>query len=78
MRWLLVFIFFTLLGFPAFNAGAEEITLNVDTAVSLALQNNLGLKADRTDLKIKERAMDTAWISPVRCRLNSSIGITWA
>jgi outer membrane protein TolC len=61
MRGVLVFTFIVLFVLPAFNAGAEEITLDVDTAVSLALQNNLGLQTDRIDLAIKERTKQTAW-----------------
>ena len=56
MRGVFVFTITVLFILSAMNAGAEEITLDVDTAVSLALRNNLGLKTDRIDLEMKERA----------------------
>ncbi len=43
MRGVFVFTIIVLFVLSAMHAGAEEITLDVDTAVSLALQNNLGL-----------------------------------
>ncbi|HEB31079.1 MAG TPA: TolC family protein [Spirochaetes bacterium] len=61
MRGVLVFTIIVLFVFPAMKADAEEIALDVETAVSLALQNNLGLQTDRIDLEIKERAKQTAW-----------------
>ncbi len=61
MRGVFVFTIIVFFVLSAMNAGAEEITLDVDTAVSLALQNNLGLQTDRIDLEIKERVKQTAW-----------------
>lgn len=40
---------------------AETLTLTADSAVALALENNLSLQSDAIDLNIKERAKDTAW-----------------
>ncbi|MBW8002913.1 MAG: TolC family protein [Planctomycetes bacterium] len=40
---------------------AEEMVLDIDTAVKLALENNLALQSEKIDLGIKKRAMDRAW-----------------
>ena len=39
----------------------KELTLDVDTAVSLALANNLGLKADKMQFESKKWSMFTSW-----------------
>jgi len=45
----------------ALQVNAQDIELDVDTAVSLALRNNLGLKSDRVDLETKQRAKQSSW-----------------
>jgi outer membrane protein TolC len=45
----------------ALRVNAQDIKLDVDTAVSLALRNNLGLKSDRIDLITKKRAKQNSW-----------------
>ncbi|UCB44362.1 MAG: TolC family protein [Spirochaetota bacterium] len=40
---------------------AETITLDIESAVSLALQNNLDLKASHIDFKTKKRATQYSW-----------------
>ncbi len=41
--------------------GAESLTLTVDSAVELAVAQNLGLKQTGIDVRTRERAKDTAW-----------------
>jgi len=45
----------------ALQVNAQDIELDVDTAVLLALRNNLGLKSDRVDLTTKQRAKQSSW-----------------
>jgi outer membrane protein TolC len=40
---------------------SEELTLDAETSVKLALQNNLSVKGARIDLTTKRRSSDTAW-----------------
>lgn len=40
---------------------AEELVLDIDAAVDLALENNLSIQYQRIDLGMKERAKDTTW-----------------
>lgn len=41
--------------------GASSLTLTMDRAVEMALQNNLGIQSGQIDTKIKKRKVDTAW-----------------
>jgi outer membrane protein TolC len=47
--------------FPLFGSYAEEMNLDVDTAVSLAIENNLGLQSDRIDMRTAKRAVSNGW-----------------
>ncbi|HUV06489.1 MAG TPA: TolC family protein [Spirochaetia bacterium] len=39
----------------------EEIVLDIDKAVEMARQNNLGLQSEQISLKMKKRTRDTVW-----------------
>jgi outer membrane protein TolC len=54
---------------------AVEIPLNIETAVSLALRNNLGLKADRIDLETRKRAKQNSW-NEFLPSVNLGVGLT--
>lgn len=40
---------------------SEEVSLTVDQAVEMALENNIGLQMNAISLRTKERAKDTVW-----------------
>ena len=50
-----------LLFLSALPVMGEEIVMDLETAVSLALKNNLGLKSERIDLITKQRAKQNSW-----------------
>lgn len=53
---------------------SETLTLTADSAVALALENNLSLQSDAINLNIKERAKDTAWNAFIPS-INGSAGL---
>jgi len=55
------FFLLTAVLMAAVGLNAEEIRLDIDTAVDLALNNNLDLKASRIDLVTKKRANQHSW-----------------
>jgi outer membrane protein TolC len=57
---ILLFILATLL-VSVEEMNAEAIPLDVESAVSLALQNNLDLKASQIDFETKKRAKQNSW-----------------
>jgi outer membrane protein TolC len=63
MKKNLIVFFMILLSLKSFCDGSQDKTLklDVDTAVSLALANNLQLKAERLKFQSKEWAMFTSW-----------------
>ncbi len=59
----------------ALYSSAVEMPLDVETAVSLALQNNLTLKASRIDLETKKRAKKNSW-NEFLPSVNLGLGLT--
>ncbi len=49
------------LGLAVLPIAAEELALDADSAVELALRNNLSLQVTRLDLQTAQRRRDTAW-----------------
>ncbi len=64
-RFILFFIFlcfyFSFSEEKIINTDKKQITLDVDTAVSLALANNLGLKSERIKFESAKWSMITSW-----------------
>ena len=52
---------FALAAFAAAAFGEEELLIDTDTAVNLALRSNLGLEADTLGLEVKRNAKDSAY-----------------
>jgi outer membrane protein TolC len=50
-----------LLSLAVIPSHAQELKVDMDTAVDLAIENNLGLEADRVDLRTARRAMSNTW-----------------
>jgi outer membrane protein TolC len=61
MRRGYFFLLIAVLTAAAALLNAEEIRLDIDTAVDLALNNNLALKVSRIDLVTKKRANQHSW-----------------
>jgi outer membrane protein TolC len=61
MKQGIIIVLVSLFVLAALSVSAEEITLDVDSAVQLALQNNLGLQAEMLDLETAKRAKQNSW-----------------
>ncbi len=61
MKRVYSFLLWGIFPLVALQLCAEEIRLDVDTAVSIALKNNINLQVERIDLETKERAKKTSW-----------------
>jgi outer membrane protein TolC len=61
MKYLATVIVCILVAVGVSTGDADTLSLDVEEAVKIALQNNLNLKSERIDLGTRERAKDTAW-----------------
>jgi len=56
---------------------AEDMSISVDQAVEMALQNNIGLQMSAVELRTKKRTMDTAIFSNFLPSMNASVGYSY-
>jgi hypothetical protein len=61
MKYFMTVLVCILAAVGASAGDAETLSLDVEDAVRIALQNNLNLKSERIDQGVRERARDTAW-----------------